>query len=328
MKGIRRLAPVAFVLLAACSSTAAVGDAGMTGTAGPLTGAAGPRAAGTTGAAGSMPAPDGGGTLSDAMPPHTADGGVRPVAPTPPAMWVNVTGNLAGMASECGNTSYLAAHPSTDMLITSVAKQGLWSSTDGGASWKQLWPAAGTQQITNRGSSMVFDPAHADTFWESGIYNGPGVYRTTDNGATFTALGDAHHIDSVSVDLCRPPATNAAGRRARAETYPLSLGRRRRHVDQRRREPARRHELLHERASSSTRTSTSWVARATRAAPTAFSAPPTAVRRGRPRRRHRRPRRRSGPPTARFIGRSSTTTASSRAPTRAAPGRRLSRAGC
>ena len=90
------------------------------------------------------------------------------------------------------------------MLITSVAKQGLWSSSDGGASWKQLWPAAGKDQITNRGSSIVFDPQHPDTFWESGIYNGPGVYRTTDDGATFTALGDAHHIDSVSVDLGDP----------------------------------------------------------------------------------------------------------------------------
>src|SRR5450432_1943102 len=90
------------------------------------------------------------------------------------------------------------------MLITSVAQHGLWASTDGGTSWKQLWAAAGMQQITNRGSSIVFDPAHADTFWESGIYNGPGVYRTTDEGATFSALGDAHHIDSVSVDLSDP----------------------------------------------------------------------------------------------------------------------------
>ncbi len=138
------------------------------------------------------------------MPPHTGAGGTQPVSATPPAMWVNVTANLAGMPSECGNTSYLASHPSTDMLITTVAKHGLWSSTDGGTSWKQLWPAAGAQQITNRGSSMVFDPAHPATFWESGIYNGPGVYRTTDNGATFTALGDAHHIDSVSVDLSDP----------------------------------------------------------------------------------------------------------------------------
>jgi hypothetical protein len=115
-----------------------------------------------------------------------------------------VTANLAGMASECGNTSYLTSHPAYDMLITSVAQHGLWASTDGGASWKQLWTSAGATQITNRGSSIVFDPDHMDTFWESGIYNGPGVYKTTDNGGTFSALGNAHHIDSVSVDLSDP----------------------------------------------------------------------------------------------------------------------------
>ena len=59
-------------------------------------------------------------------------------------------------------------------------------------------------EITNRRSSIVFDPAHAGAVLGRSIYNGPGVYRTTDNGATFAALGDAHHIDSVSVDLSDP----------------------------------------------------------------------------------------------------------------------------
>ncbi|HVZ73372.1 MAG TPA: hypothetical protein VHJ20_13420 [Polyangia bacterium] len=143
------------------------------------------------------------GTGGTPTPPGTG-GTVVPVGATPPAAWTNVTANLAGMPSECGNTSLLAAHPARDMLLTTVAKHGVWASTDGGASWQQLWASAGTQQITNRGSTFVFDPAHPTTFWESGIYNGPGVYRTDDDGATFTALGDAHHIDSVSVDLGDP----------------------------------------------------------------------------------------------------------------------------
>jgi hypothetical protein len=140
----------------------------------------------------------------DVSPPRFPDAGVAPVGPMPPAAWVNVTANLAGMPSECGNTPYLAAHPAFDLLITSVAQHGLWASSDGGTSWRQLWPTAGSAQITNRGSSIVFDPQHPDTFWESGIYNGPGVYRTDDKGLTFTALGNAHHIDSVSVDLGDP----------------------------------------------------------------------------------------------------------------------------
>jgi hypothetical protein len=151
-----------------------------------------------------IPITDASGPVSEAMAPRYGDGGVAAVAPTPPAQWVNVTANLAGMASECGNTPYITSHPYYDMLITSVAQHGLWASTDGGTSWKQLWPNAGNAQITNRGSSIVFDPEHPDTFWESGIYNGPGVYKTADNGATFAALGTAHHTDSVSVDLTDP----------------------------------------------------------------------------------------------------------------------------
>jgi len=183
--------PFALGLLAGCGSSPGA-PGGMAG--GDVTGSGGATGTGGT----PSPAP------SDATPPTYGDGGVVPVGATPPATWTNVTANLAGLASECGNTPYLAAHPIYDMLITSVAKQGLWASTDGGASWKQLWSTAGKDQITNRGSSIVFDPMHPDTFWESGIYNGNGVYRTTDNGATFTPLGDVRHLDSVSVDLGDP----------------------------------------------------------------------------------------------------------------------------
>jgi len=201
----RKFAVAALVALAGCSPAASTpGSGGAVGSGGASTGGAGAAASGglsgiTTGGPGGA-----GATPPDAGPPRYGDGGVTPVGSTPSPDWTNVTANLAGLASECGNTQLLASHPATDMLITVVARQGLWSSVDGGATWQQLWAAAGTQQITNRGSSIVFDPAHPDTFWESGIYNGPGVYRTTDNGATFTALGDAHHIDSVSVDLGDP----------------------------------------------------------------------------------------------------------------------------
>ncbi len=199
---MRRFAlPILVVLVAVangCSSSAqGVGAAGAGGSAAGATGAGGASAAGAgTGAGGSVAASGGS--------PAASGGSPTAVAPTPPAEWVNVTANLAGMASECGNTPYITSNPTRDMLIASVAQHGLWSSVDGGTSWQQLWPTAGSMQITNRGSSIVFDPAHPDTFWESGIYNGPGVYQTTDNGVTFTALGDAHHVDSVSVDLSDP----------------------------------------------------------------------------------------------------------------------------
>ena len=200
---LRRLLP-ALGILAACGPSATTAGDGMKAIdagADPGATAAAPDAGAQVAMADAAGAPS---ESSESLPPRYGDADAQVVGPTPPAQWVNVTANLAGMASECGNTPYLASHPAFDMLITSVAKHGLWASTDGGDSWHQLWPAAGIGQITNRGSSMVFDPQHPGTFWESGIYNGPGVYRTTDNGATFAALGDAHHIDSVSVDLGDP----------------------------------------------------------------------------------------------------------------------------
>jgi photosystem II stability/assembly factor-like uncharacterized protein len=90
------------------------------------------------------------------------------------------------------------------MLIAGIAQKGLWISRNGGGSWTQLGTAAGSAAITNRTSSILFDPAHPQTFWESGIYNAGGVYRTTDDGTTFAQLGNVTHNDSVSVDFTDP----------------------------------------------------------------------------------------------------------------------------
>jgi photosystem II stability/assembly factor-like uncharacterized protein len=122
----------------------------------------------------------------------------------PAGAWANATGNLAGLGSECGNLSNLSSKPDEDLLIAGVAQQGLWASKNGGASWTRLGTAAGSSTITNRTSDIVYDPDHPQTFWESGIYNGVGVYRTTDDGATLLAQGNVTHNDSVSVDFTDP----------------------------------------------------------------------------------------------------------------------------
>jgi len=144
----------------------------------------------------------GGSASSGAAAGGSAGGSIEPVSPTPQAKWENVTSNLAGMASECGNLGRVSSHPTTDMLLVGVAKKGLFSSTDGGVSWKPLGTTGAT--ITNRISSVAYDPAAPMTFWESGIYNGGGAYKTTDNGASFTAAGTVTHCDSVSVNFSDP----------------------------------------------------------------------------------------------------------------------------
>jgi hypothetical protein len=124
-----------------------------------------------------------------------SDGGVQG------AQWTNVTANLAGMTSECGNMTFLSSRPDRDMLIAGVAKQGLWTKKSADATWTRLGQGAGSAVITNRPSAIVYDPAHLDTFWESGIYNAGAAYRTDDNGATFVQLGTITHSDLLSVDL-------------------------------------------------------------------------------------------------------------------------------
>jgi hypothetical protein len=151
------------------------------------------------------PTPDAGPTPDSSPTPYAmacADAGRVPS--TPSGSWSNATSNLAGLGSECGNLSNLSSKPDEDLLIAGVAQQGLWGSTNGGASWSRLGTGSGSATITNRTSDITYDPAHPATFWESGIYNGVGVYRTTDDGTTLLAMGTVTHNDSISVDFTDP----------------------------------------------------------------------------------------------------------------------------
>jgi photosystem II stability/assembly factor-like uncharacterized protein len=116
---------------------------------------------------------------------------------------LDITGNLVGLDSECGNLSLVAPRPDRDGLIAGVAKQGLWASDNGAATWTPLGRGPGSAAIDNRPSAIVFDPQDPKTFWESGIY-GAGVFKTTDDGASVQRLGDIEHSDLVSVDFTDP----------------------------------------------------------------------------------------------------------------------------
>jgi photosystem II stability/assembly factor-like uncharacterized protein len=118
--------------------------------------------------------------------------------------WIDATTNLVGLVSECGTVSTVSARPDRDMVIVGIAQRGLWASTNDASDWTQLGTGAGSATIVNRTTDVVYDPSHPDTFWEAGIYNSTGVYRTDDNGTTFIALGDSQHNDSVSVDFTDP----------------------------------------------------------------------------------------------------------------------------
>jgi len=127
------------------------------------------------------------------------------------AQWVNVTGNLAEMPSECGNLCLLSVVPGQDKVIAGIAKRGLWQTTDGGTTWTPLGQGAGSDVIVNRPSRILYDPMNPGIFWESGIYNSFGIYQTTNGGQTFQHLGGAKHNDFVSVDFSDPQRRTLLG---------------------------------------------------------------------------------------------------------------------
>jgi hypothetical protein len=131
--------------------------------------------------------------------------------------WTDVTSNLLGVPSTCGNLGFVSSRPDRDELIAGVATSGLWASLSGAMSWTLLGQGDGGAGINNRTSQILYDPAHPGTFWQSGAY-GTCVYRTTDDGATFEGLGDASHCDSISVDFTDPARQTllAGGHESRA----------------------------------------------------------------------------------------------------------------
>ena len=114
--------------------------------------------------------------------------------------WVDVTGNLEGMTSVCGTTTYVTVRPDRDAVIAGVGGQGLWTAENGAAEWTALGQGGGSAKITNRPTAIVFDPADPRRFWESGIYEGLGAFETKDGGTTFNGL-DVQHSDQVSIDF-------------------------------------------------------------------------------------------------------------------------------
>jgi photosystem II stability/assembly factor-like uncharacterized protein len=145
-------------------------------------------------------------------------GGPGPVGGNPQlnTPWTNITGNLAGLASECGNLSFLSSRPGVDTLFVGIALKGVWAN--GAADqWTQIGQNTGSDPITNATNLFIYDPDHPETFWEVGYHAGFGVFKTTDNGSTFLKVGELSNSETMSVDFSDPGRkTMLAGTHERA----------------------------------------------------------------------------------------------------------------
>lgn len=112
--------------------------------------------------------------------------------------WVDVTNNLVGLPSTCGNLSYVSANPATDGVIANVATRGLFALSDDSAEWSLL-----ASNVDHRTQWVQYDDDDPARFWVSGAY-GTGVYRTDNGGQSFRQLGSLIHVDAVAVDTTDP----------------------------------------------------------------------------------------------------------------------------
>jgi hypothetical protein len=182
-------------------STSQVGGAASGGVGGSLSGVGGN--VGTSGATsgGSGVGAQGG---TDSGPETPTCDSIDSTVAAPSATWTDARGDLAGGTFSCAsNLAKIAAVPCSNQLIANVVHQGLFITDDDGASWQALGTAAG-QVIQNYTEAIVFDPEDPGIFWEAGIHDGPGLFKTLDGGATFEEQGTISFAQLVSVDFGDP----------------------------------------------------------------------------------------------------------------------------
>src|SRR5262249_39067128 len=103
--------------------------------------------------------------------------------------------------------------PAHDHLYTIWVGQrsgGVWKTTNGGATWDPVFDSAGVAAI----GDVAIAPSDPRTVWVGtgdqanarSSYSGRGVFKTTDDGATWQAMGltDSHHIARIVIDPADP----------------------------------------------------------------------------------------------------------------------------
>jgi photosystem II stability/assembly factor-like uncharacterized protein len=108
------------------------------------------------------------------------------------------------MPSGCEGIGRIVAQPCSSRIIAGLEGHGLYATDDSGKTWKALGTGAGSAEITNTAHGIVFDPAHPNVFWETGIRGSGGLFKTTDGGSTFKQQGTMTMTQLVSVDFSDP----------------------------------------------------------------------------------------------------------------------------
>jgi photosystem II stability/assembly factor-like uncharacterized protein len=113
----------------------------------------------------------------------------------------NIGGRVVGLAMD---------PTTTDALYAASASGGLWRSTDAGRTFTAAWPQDATQAmgaVAVAPDGTVFaGTGEPNPGGGSVTYEGTGVYRSTDHGATWRPVGlpDSGAIGAIAIDPANP----------------------------------------------------------------------------------------------------------------------------
>lgn len=123
----------------------------------------------------------------------------------------------AGPSNIPGRITDLAVHPSQPNIIYAAsAAGGVFKSTDFGNTWTAVFDSAGVQSIgaiaihPDDPGVLYVGTGEANASGDS--YEGTGVFKSTDGGATwsFVGLPNSYHIGRIAIDPLRPETVYVA----------------------------------------------------------------------------------------------------------------------
>lgn len=123
----------------------------------------------------------------------------------------------AGPTNIPGRITDLAVHPSQPQVIYAAsAAGGVYKSVDFGATWTAVFDSTGVQSVgaiaihPDNPNILYVGTGEANTATDS--YEGTGVYKSVDAGATWTHVGlpNSYHIGRVLIDPLRPETVYVA----------------------------------------------------------------------------------------------------------------------
>ncbi|MBD3333110.1 hypothetical protein GF356_09675, partial [candidate division GN15 bacterium] len=123
----------------------------------------------------------------------------------------------AGPSNVPGRITDLAVHPTEpNTIYAASAAGGVFKSTNLGSTWTAVFDSAGVQSI----GAIAIHPDNPDVLYvgtgeanaSGDSYEGTGVYKSIDGGATwdFMGLPNSYHIGRIAIDPLRPDTVYVA----------------------------------------------------------------------------------------------------------------------